>query len=155
MSHLPTRTTDPGQLAAALREIADRILAANIGELAAPAAVSVILHVDCTAGDDVQRAAVDQLASVTGQPADYTGPTERYAHYRTEVDAGIWGLTCTSFVRRPDEVDRLLAENEELRRRLVSQEATEVVSPPGPGEVDVDHGACDDECCDPCSAVTR
>lgn len=111
-----TTTRNLRDLAANLRHIANLLESAEVGELASPVTVRVAVHPGL--GDDVARMeAVDQLATITGQPADWRGE-DAYAPYQTELSQDGWTLASYAYMRRPDPAVALKAENEKLRTAL-------------------------------------
>jgi hypothetical protein len=126
----PTSTRSPADVVAHLRELADLIERARLGELAA--AIQVDVELRAVYGrdfdDDAKRAMVDQLAALTGQPAAYDGDSgSNYGLYRT-VLAGpawrAWRLVATAYVRRPDPTAALHAEIARLRATVAAFEHT-------------------------------
>jgi hypothetical protein len=105
-------------ISANLRHIANLLDSADLGELAMPMTVRVAICPGYSGDDAARMATVDQLATVTGKPADWRG-TDEFAPYQTELTEGSWTLASHAYLHRPDPVK---AENERLKAKIAEIE---------------------------------
>lgn len=117
-------TRSAAELAACLREIADMLDAADLGELACPARVRVSIDGPSVGAATERLALVDQVAAVTGNsPVWDRRSGGEYAWYETVLEDRAmvpWSLFCNAYVKHP--FGDLRTENDALRARLAEIE---------------------------------
>jgi hypothetical protein len=125
------KTRSLHELAEGLRLMADMFDEAELelGALAAPVSINLYVSTEFASNDEARKQAIDQLALITGQDADWdknSGDGE-WAYWSTRLESASppISMTAKAYVKRPNPADELRAENERLRAELAALKAAE------------------------------